>query len=59
MITDFMLDTLFTTATKNAKDGDFKLLLELIEYGLNNRGSEFNTILDLTGNYLIELAQIK
>ena len=58
-MTDLMIDTLFTEASKNANSGDFRLLLELIEYGLNNQSGEFNTVLDLVGNKLIDMSQAR
>ena len=58
-MTDLMIDTLYNEASKKADNGDFRLMLELVEYGLNNQTSEFNTILDLVGNKLIDLAQTK
>ena len=58
-MTDLMIDTLYNEASKKVDNGDFRLMLELVEYGLNNQTSEFNTILDLVGNKLIDLAQTK
>ena len=58
-MTDLMLDALYNEASKNANSGDFRLLLELIEYGLNNQSGEFNTVLDLVGNKLIDISQAR